>query len=185
MYILCDNFVLHIINLDNKYHWTRVLEKQPGFGCLAFWIFKLKVSRIITWLTNNYHQYQKCMKKKDAPSEDLIVRLKTIPEPAQSIDEETCDLIVGILQGMKTDNPLGLKQEESVVELEIQAGKFICLLDEKWNLKRLFRVNDEDEKNSPPQVTILGGPSVNFKIIAVKRLFCLPLRTRNKNICLL
>lgn len=24
---LCDNFVLHIINLDNKYHWTRVLEK--------------------------------------------------------------------------------------------------------------------------------------------------------------
>ena len=146
LYILCDNFVLHIINLDNKYHWTRVLEKQPGFGCLAFWIFKLKVSRFITWLTNNYHQYQKCMKKKNASSEELLAHLKAIPEPTQTIDEETSDLIVGILQGMKTDNPQGLKQEESVIELQIQAGKFICLLDEKWDLKRLLRVNNENEK---------------------------------------
>ena len=43
---------------------------------------------------------------------------------------------------------LGLKQEESVIELEIQAGKFICLLDEKWDLKRLFRVDNEDEKTT-------------------------------------
>lgn len=86
------------------------------------------------------------MKKKNAPSEELLTHLKAIPEPTQAIDEETCDLIVGILQGMKTDNPLGLKQEESVIELQIQAGKFICLLDEKWDLKRLFRVNNEDEK---------------------------------------
>lgn len=145
LYILCDNFVLHIVNLDNKYHWTRVLEKQPGFGCLAFWIFKLKVSRITIWLTNIYHQYQKCMKKKNAPSE-VLAHLKAIPEPTQAIDEETSDLIIGILQGMKTENPLVLKQEESVIELQIQTGKFICLLDEKWNLKRLFRVNNEDEK---------------------------------------
>lgn len=27
LYKLCDNFVLHIINLDNKYHWMRLLEK--------------------------------------------------------------------------------------------------------------------------------------------------------------
>ena len=108
LYILCDNFVLHIVNLDNKYHWTRVLEKQPGFGCLAFWIFKLKVSRITIWLTNIYHQYQKCMKKKNAPSE-VLAHLKAIPEPTQAIDEETSDLIIGILQGMKTENPLVLK----------------------------------------------------------------------------
>ena len=66
LYILCDNFVLHIVNLDNKYHWMKLLEKQPGFGCLAFWIFKLKVSRVATWLTKIYHQYQKYMKKKIA-----------------------------------------------------------------------------------------------------------------------
>lgn len=146
LYILCDNFVLHIINLDSKYHWTRVLEKQPGFGCLAFWIFKLKVSRITIWFANIYHQYQKSMKKKNEPSEDLLTHLKAIPEPTQAVDEETSDLIIGILQGMKTENPLVLKQEESVIELQIQAGKFICLLDEKWDLKRLFRVNNEDEK---------------------------------------
>ena len=146
LYILCDNFVLHIINLDNKYHWTRVLEKQPGFGCLAFWIFKLKVSRITIWFTNIYHQYQKRMKKKNAPSEELLAHLKAIPEPTQAIDEETSDLIIGILQGMKAENPLVLKQEESVIELQIQAWKFICLLDETWDLKRLFRVNNEDEK---------------------------------------
>lgn len=148
LYILCDNFVLHIIDLDTKYHWSKALEKQPGFGCLAFWIFKLKVSRIAIRLTKIYHQYQKYMKKKNAPSEELLAHLKAIPEPTQAIDEETSDLIVGILQGMKTENPLGLKQEESIIELEIQAGKFICLLDEKWDLKRLFRVNDEGEKTT-------------------------------------
>ena len=148
LYILCDNFVLHIIDLDTKHHWSKVLEKQPGFGCLAFWIFKLKVSYIAIRLTKIYHQYQKYMKKKNAPSEELLAHLKAIPEPTQAIDEETSDLIVGILQSMKADNPLGLEQGESVIELEIQAGKFICLLDEKWDLKRLFRVNDEGEKTT-------------------------------------
>nr|DAM12388.1 MAG TPA: hypothetical protein [Caudoviricetes sp.] len=57
LYILCDNFVLHIIDLDTKHHWSKVLEKQPGFGCLAFWIFKLKVSLIAIRLTKIYHQY--------------------------------------------------------------------------------------------------------------------------------
>lgn len=146
LYMLCNNFVLHIVNLEDKYHWMRLLKKQPGFGRLAFWIFKLKMSRIIIWFTNIYHQYQKCMKKKNEPSEDLLTHLKAIPEPTQAIDEETSDLIIGILQGMKTENPLVLKQEESVIELQIQARKFICLLDEKWDLKRLFRVNNEDEK---------------------------------------
>lgn len=151
LYMLCDNFVLHIVNLVNKYHWIRVLEKQLSFGCLVFWIFKLKVSCGATRLTKIYHQYQKYMKKKNTPSdksEELLAHLKAIPEPTQAIDEETSDLIVGILQGMKTENPLGLKQEESIIELEIQAGKFICLLDEKWDLKRLFRVNDEGEKTT-------------------------------------
>lgn len=146
LYMLCDNFVLHIVNLEDKYHWMRLLKKQPGFGRLAFWIFKLKVSRIGIRLTNIYHQYQKCMKKKNEPSEDFLAHLKAIPEPTQAIDEETSDLITGILQGMKAENPLILKQEESVIELQIQAGKFICLLNEKWDLERLFRVNNEDEK---------------------------------------
>ena len=88
------------------------------------------------------------MKKKNSPSEELLAHLEAIPEPTQAIDEETSDLIVGILQSMKAENPLGLKQEESVIELEIQAGKFICLLDEKWDLKRLFRVDNEDEKTT-------------------------------------
>ena len=148
LYILCDNFVLHIIDLDTKYHWSKVLEKQPGFGCLAFWIFKLKVSLIAIRLTKVYHQYQKYMKKKNAPSEELLAHLKAIPEPTQAIDEETSDLIVGILQGMKADNPLGLEQGESVIELEIQAGKFLCVVNEIWELKRLFRVDNEDEKTA-------------------------------------
>lgn len=146
LYILCDNFVLHIIDLNSKYHLTKVLEEQPGFGRLALGIFKLKVSRIAHQLTKIYHQYQNYMKKKNTSSEDLMAHLKAIPESTQSINEETSGLIVGILQGMKNENPLRLKQEESVIELQIQAGKFICLLDEKWDLKRLFRVNNEDEK---------------------------------------
>ena len=48
------------------------------------------------------------MKKKNAPSEELLAHLKAIPEPTQAIDEETSELIVGILQSMKADNPLGL-----------------------------------------------------------------------------
>lgn len=146
LYMLCDNFALHIVNLEDKYHWMRLLKKQPGFGRLAFGVFKLKVSRIGIRLTKCYHQYQNYMKKKNAPSEELLAHLKAIPEPTQAIDEETSDLIIGILQGMKTDNPLGLEPEESVLELEIQAGRFICLLDDKWDLKRLFRVNNENEK---------------------------------------
>ena len=86
------------------------------------------------------------MKKKNEPSEDLLTHLKAIPEPTQAVDEETSDLIIGILQGMKAENPLVLKQDESVIELQIQAGKFICLLDEKWDLKKLFQVNNENEK---------------------------------------
>lgn len=148
LYMLCDNFVLHIVNLEDKYHWMRLLKKQPGFGRLAFWVFKLKVSRIGIRLTKRYHQYQNYMKKKNAPSEELLAHLKSIPEPTQTIDEETSDLIIGILHGMKTDNPLRLKQEESIIELEIQAGKFICLLDEKWDLKRLYRVDNKDEKTT-------------------------------------
>ena len=46
------------------------------------------------------------MKKKNAPSEELLAHLEAIPEPTQAIDEETSDLIVGILQSMKAENPL-------------------------------------------------------------------------------
>lgn len=55
------------------------------------------------------------MKKKNAPSEELLAHLKAIPEPIQAIDGETSDLIIGIFQGMKAENPLVLKQEELVI----------------------------------------------------------------------
>ena len=86
------------------------------------------------------------MKNKNAPPEELLARLKAMPEPTQSIDEETSDLIIGILQDMKAENPLELEHEESLIELELQVGNFICLLDEKWDLKRLFQVNNEDKR---------------------------------------
>ncbi len=55
-YILCDNFVLCIVDLNNRCHWARVLEKQLGFGRSAIWIFQLKMSYAVNKLLIIYHQ---------------------------------------------------------------------------------------------------------------------------------
>lgn len=143
LYILCDNFVMHIVDVDNGHHWSKVLEEQPGFGRLALWIFKLKLFQITNKFSTIYH---KCMKNKKTSNEELLSYLKTLPEPTEEIDEETGNMIIGILSGIQSDNLLDAKGKESIFEITLQNGKFICLLDESCNLRRLFRENKEYKK---------------------------------------
>lgn len=56
LYILCDNIVMHIVDLDNGYHWSKVLEEEPGFGRLVLWIIKLKLFQITDKLSTIYHK---------------------------------------------------------------------------------------------------------------------------------
>lgn len=144
LYILCDNLVMHIVDLENKFHQTKILEKQPGFCLLALWIFRLKAYHYINSLAKKYHQCLKSMKKKMSSTRDLLTYLKSLPESTETIDKETGNLIAGILNGMKAENPLQLLEEESIIELELHNGIFICLLDENRRLIRLFRENKED-----------------------------------------
>lgn len=139
LYILCNNFVLHIVDLNNRRHRTKVLEKQPGFGRLAQWIFQLKASCFVNKLLKRYHQYSKYMKKKNSSTEDLVAYLNSLPEATEALDTETGNMIAEIIGGMKSENLLESEEKESVIELTFQNGTYYCLLDKKQQLKRLFR----------------------------------------------
>lgn len=139
LYILCDNFVLHIVDLNNKHHQTKVLEKQPGFGRLALWIFQLKVCCVVNRLLTIYHQYYRHMKKKEQSAEDLVEYLNSLPAATEGIDVQTGNTIVEIISGMKSENLLETKAKESVVEITLLNETYYCLLDKEQQLKRLFR----------------------------------------------
>lgn len=82
------------------------------------------------------------MKKKISLSNGFIEHLKSLPEieTNEKLNPETGDLIVAILADMEKENLLGTPGKENAIELKLETGTYICLLDKHHKLNRLFRV---------------------------------------------
>lgn len=144
LYILCDSCVLHIIDLETKYHWFNTLREQPGFNQLNLWKLRFKLSRFSVI----YHKYFSYMKKETSLEHDYIEFLKSQPETEtdEKLNPETGDLIADILYNMEKENLLGTRGKETAIELKLATGTYICLLDAKHKLKRVFRPTTDDKK---------------------------------------
>ena len=83
------------------------------------------------------------MKKKISLSNGFIEHLKSLPEieTNEKLNPETGDLIAAILDDMEKENLLGTPGKENAIELKLETGTYICLLDEHHKLNRLFRVS--------------------------------------------
>lgn len=144
LYILCNNYVLHIIDLETKDHRCNALKRLPGFSLFDLWKLQFKLSRF----SIVYHKYFNYMKKKTSLEHDYIEYLKSQPETEadEKLNPETGDLIADILYNMKKENLLGARGKETAIELKLATGTYICLLDAKHKLKRVFRPTKEDKK---------------------------------------
>lgn len=146
LYILCDNCVLHTVDLGTKDHRCSALKRHPGFGLFDLWKLQLKLSRI-SFICYKCFNYMK--KKLSLENEDgFIGHLNSLPETetSEKLNPETGDLIVDILADMEKENLLGTPGKENAIELKLETGTYICLLDEHHKLNRLFRVSKDDKK---------------------------------------
>lgn len=144
LYILCDNCALHILNLETKDHRCYALKRLPEYSLLDLWILQFKLSHFSA-ICYKYFNY---MKKKISLSNSFIEHLKSLPETEtnKKLNPETGDIIVSILADMEKENLLGSPGKENAIELKLEAGTYICLLDEHHKLNRLFRVPKDDKK---------------------------------------
>lgn len=144
LYILCDNCALHILDLDTKDHRCNALKRLHEFSLLDLWILQFRLSHFSA-ICYKYFNY---MKKKISLSNGFIKHLKSLPETEtnEKLNPETGDLIVAILADMEKENLLGTPGKENAIELKLETGTYICLLDESHKLKRLFRVIKDDKK---------------------------------------
>lgn len=88
------------------------------------------------------------MKKETSLEHDYIEYLKLQPETDadEKLNSTTADLITDILYNMEKENLLGTRGKETAIELKLATGTYICLLDAKHKLKRVFRPTKEDKK---------------------------------------
>ncbi len=88
------------------------------------------------------------MKKETSLEHDYIEFLKSQPETEtdEKLNPETGDLIADILYNMEKENLLGTRGKETAIELKLATGTYICLLDAKHKLKRVFRSTTDDKK---------------------------------------
>lgn len=144
LYILCDNCALHILDLETKDHRCNALKRLLGFSLLDLCILQFRLSHFSA-ICYKYFNY---MKKKKSLSNCFIEHLKALPEieTNEKLNPETGDLIVSILADMEKENLLGSPGEENAIELKLETGTYICLLDEHHKLNRLFRVPKDDKK---------------------------------------
>ena len=146
LYILCDNCVLHTVDLGTKDHRCSALKRHPGFSLFDLWKLQLKLSRI-SFICYKYFNYTR--KKLSLENEGgFIGYLNSLPETetSEKMNPETGDLIADILADMEKENLLGIPGKENAIELKVETGTYICLLDESHKLKRLFRVVMKDDK---------------------------------------
>ena len=138
LYILCDNCALHILDLETKDHRCNALKRLSKFSLLDLWILQFRLSHFSA-ICFKYFNY---MKKKISLSNGFIEHLKSLPEieTNEKLNPETGDLIVAILADMEKENLLGTPGKENAIELKLETGTYICLLDKHHKLNRLFRV---------------------------------------------
>ena len=138
LYILCDNCALHILDLETKDHRCNALKRLSKFSLLDLWILQFRLSHFSA-ICFKYFNY---MKKKISLSNGFIEHLKSLPEieTNEKLNPETGDLIVAILAEMEKENLLGTPGKENAIELKLETGTYICLLDKHHKLNRLFRV---------------------------------------------
>lgn len=80
--------------------------------------------------------------EKEKSKEDLIALLKNIPESQNKIDSDVGEMIADIISGMREGELLENIEEESVFEITLMNGKYICSLDTKHRLKRVYSLED-------------------------------------------
>lgn len=144
LYILCDNCALHILDLETKDHRCNALKRLLGFSLLDLCVLQFRLS-LFSAICYKYFNY---MKKKISLNNSFIEHLKSLPETEtnEKLNPETGDLIVSILADMEKENLLGSPGKENAIELKLETGTYICLLDEHHKLNRLFRVPKDDKK---------------------------------------
>lgn len=74
--------------------------------------------------------------------DDLIALLKTLPESQNEIDSDVGKMIAEIVAGMREGQFLENMGEESVFEITLMNGKYICSLDKKHQLKHVYPLKD-------------------------------------------
>nr|DAI00521.1 MAG TPA: hypothetical protein [Caudoviricetes sp.] len=82
---------------------------------------------------------------KNSKSEaDLMILLNAIPYSQNKIEPCAGKKIAQIIAGMKHEGLLGKSGKESVFKIKLKEGEYICLLDTKQELKRVFLLADID-----------------------------------------
>lgn len=82
---------------------------------------------------------------KNSKSEaDLMILLNTIPYSQNKIESSVGKKIVQIIAEMKHEGLLEDSGKESVFKIKLKEGEYICLLDTRQELKRVFLLTDID-----------------------------------------
>ncbi|MDC1809056.1 hypothetical protein POZ03_01110 [Bacteroides uniformis] len=78
--------------------------------------------------------------EKEKSKEDLITLLKNLPESQNKIDSDAGKMIADIIAGMKEGRLL--ENGESIFEITLRDGEYICSLDAKHRLKQVYLLKD-------------------------------------------
>lgn len=78
--------------------------------------------------------------EKDRSEEDLVSLLKSLPESQNKIDSDAGKMIADIIAGMREGQLL--ENGESAFEITLMNGKYICSLDSKHRLKKVYSLED-------------------------------------------
>lgn len=76
--------------------------------------------------------------KKDKSEENLIALLETFPESKNKVDSPVGKMIADIVSGMREGQLLEDIAKESVFEITLKEGKYLCSLDTEQRLKQVY-----------------------------------------------
>lgn len=78
--------------------------------------------------------------KRKSVVEELIAMLDSISISSQTIESFSDKPIISIIDGMKKEKILRESGEKSILEIVVKGETYICELDEKNNLARVFQI---------------------------------------------
>lgn len=81
------------------------------------------------------------MKKKKS-EEDLVALLRALPKSQNKIHSDAGKMIAEIIAGMREGQLLEDTEEESVFEITLMDGRYVCSLDTKHRLKQVYSLKD-------------------------------------------
>lgn len=71
---------------------------------------------------------------------ELISLLEVASDSYESIELTTGKLIVEVIDGLKKEELLCKSGSQTILEITVKTGIYICVLDESPRIERLFRV---------------------------------------------